>query len=51
MVLLFVGLVNRGATITENTDYSRFNQAMIAYYLETGHPQKALHYVETLHLD
>lgn len=51
MILLLVGLVNRGASITENTDYSQLNQAMIAYYLETGHPEKALNFIETLHLD
>ena len=51
MILLLVGLMNRGAALTEHTDYNQTNQAMIAYYLETGQPKKALEFIKTLGLE
>ena len=41
ILVLLVGLFNRGAAITKQTDYTLYNRAMIAYYYQTDQLEKA----------
>ena len=51
ILVLLVGLFNRGAAITKQTDYTLYNRAMIAYYYQTDQLEKAEQFIETLQLD
>lgn len=48
IVLLVVGLFNRGNAITTQTNYDNYNTGLLLYYLETGEEEKALNLIKTL---
>lgn len=51
VILLLVGLFSRGSDITEQTDYTDYNRVLIAYYIQTGQQEKAVHLLETLQIN
>lgn len=51
VVLLVVGLFNRGNVITQKTNYDNYNTALLLYYIQTGKEEKALDLVKTLDIN
>lgn len=51
VLMLITGLLHRGATLTEQTDYRAYNRAVVAYYYQTQQLEKLEKFNETLHLD
>lgn len=43
-----MGLFTRGTLLTQQTDYSDYNMALIYYYLQNNEPEKAAHFIDKL---
>ena len=50
ILMLISGLFISGARLTEQTDFSNHNMALIYYYIETGQEHRALELIEILNL-
>lgn len=49
-LLLVLGLFTRGTLLTDQTDYSDYNAALVYYYLQNEEPEKAMKFMDKLGL-